>query len=642
MTVSLPAHPAAPRRVTVALAGRANCGKTSLASHLTGATQRPINFPGSSVERVESRTTVGEHDVVVVDLPGIASLSPASPDERLALAYVRGEAGAAPDVLLAVIDASKLAVDLHLLRELTRLGRPIVVALNKGDIARRAGLATDVAALGRAIGMPVVETDGRTGVGAASALAAAVAAATAAPPRGFDRPPADIAAEVQSAPAGALRRGITDRIDRLVLGRLTGLPILAGVMLLTFQLVYSVAQPFMDGIEAVQGVLAGAVARALPSGALESFLVDGLINGVGSVFIYLPQIVILIAFVTVLESSGYMARAAFLLDRLLCRVGLSGRSFVPLTSAFACAIPGILASRIIDDERDRIATIVVAPLMSCSARLPVYVLLIGAFFPTPWVAGLVLFGLYATGIAVAAGVAYALRRLVLRRGRSVLMMELPEYEWPSWRVVLRQTLAAARSFIVLAGTLILATSIVIWILTYYPRPIEIHHRFEAARAVSHDAAEAAAIDVAERAAYLEQSFLARAGKAVQPIFAPAGFDWRTTVGILAAFPARELIVPTLGILHSVGDVDPGEYELTSIARADHGLRARLRESMTPSVALALMVFFALCSQCAGTLAAIRRETRSWRWPAFTFSYMTALAWIGAVVVHAAARGLGLP
>jgi ferrous iron transport protein B len=327
----------------------------------------------------------------------------------------------------------------------------------------------------------------------------------------------------------------------------------------------------------------------------------------------------------------------FLLDRLLRKVGLTGRSFVPLTSSFACAIPGILSSRIIHDERDRIATIVVAPLMTCSARLPVYVVLLAAFFP-PQQAGLLLFLLYLLGPTVAAVVATLLRRTRLRGGRSLLMMELPVYQRPGLRAIATQVWFAVREFLVTAGTVILAATVVIWLLGYFPRPAALAARFATARATLPADAPAAArarLDAEEQAAYLEQSWLASIGKAIQPVFAPAGFDWRLTVGVLAAFPARELVVPTLGTLYSLGaveaDADAADPGLTHALQ--HAVDERGKPTMDALVALALMTFFALCSQCAGTLAAIYRETHSWRWPLFTFVYMTALAWAAAVHVY---------
>jgi ferrous iron transport protein B len=369
-----------------------------------------------------------------------------------------------------------------------------------------------------------------------------------------------------------------------------------------------------------------------------------MVNGVGSSLVFVPQIALLYAFVTVVEASGYMARAVFLLDQPLRKVGLSGKSFVPLASSFACAIPGIVAARILGDERDRLATIVTAPLMSCSARLPVYVVMLAAFFP-PQQAGLLLFLLYALGLVVAVAVALVLRRTALRGGGSLLVMELPTYQWPQLRLVAAHTGYAVRSFLRTAGSVILVATVVVWALGYFPRPAAIGERFATLRAAAPageaGAARRAQLDAEEAAAYLEQSWLARAGKAAQPVFAPAGFDWRMTVGVLAAFPARELVVPTLGTLYSLGEVE------ASADAPDERLAASLRSTLGPDgrptldalTALAVMAFFALCSQCVGTLAAIRRETHSWRWPLFTFAYMTALAWLVAVAIQQIGRAL---
>lgn len=645
------------RTITVVLAGRQNAGKTSILMHLTGAAQRPVNFPGSSVERTESSIVVGDVRLRGVDLPGIGSLDALSRDEALAISYLRGEAGDRVDALCVVMDAAKLTVELHLLVALTRIGLPVVVALTKNDVARAEGRPVDAAALRDQVGVPVVEVNALTGVGIDALRDALLAAPDTPPPLPLAVDPDAVARAVQPEAAPGTR-SLTDRIDAVVLHPWLGLPLVAVAMLGTFQLIFAGAEPFVGLIEQGQGALAEAVAGQVGPGALQSLLVDGLINGVGSIVVFLPQIILLMTLVALLEASGYMARAAFLLDRALRRFGLTGRSFVPMVSAFACAVPAVLATRIIDTERDRLATMVVAPLMSCSARLPVYVVLIGAFFPTH-LAGLVLFGLYLTGIVFAVLVAWALRRTVLRGAHSVLMMELPAYQRPAPRVVLGQVGAAVREFMVLAGTVIFATSVVIWALSYYPRPAEIHDGFEAKReaavaAVADEGAREAtiaALDDAEKAAYLEQSYLARMGKAVQPVFEPAGFDWRVTVGILSAFPARELILPTLGVLYSVGEVDPGAYDIASLeapSEEPDGLRDMLRASarpdgsaaFTPLVALGLMVFFALCSQCMGTLAAIRRESRSWRWPVFTFAYMTALAWVAAVVIHQVGTALG--
>lgn len=642
---------------SVAFVGRQNAGKTSLFMHLTGSVQRPINFPGSSVERTEGVVRGEEPPLRVVDLPGISSFEALSRDEEVALSFLTA-ADSGIDVLCAVVDASKLSVELRFLGQLFRLGQPVVVALNKGDVARSAGRPVDPARLGAELGVRVVETDGLRARGLEALVAALRAAGGAGRPEPLNAEPEVLAARVHDSSEPAKpKRTMSDRLDAVLLHRVLGLPILGLLMLGIFQLVYSGAEPFIGAIEAGQEWLADQVRVLLPPGALRSFAIDGLINGVGSVVVFLPQIALLMALVAVLEASGYMARAAFLLDRILRGFGLSGRSFVPLTSSFACAIPGILASRIITDERDRLATIAVAPLMSCSARLPVYVVLIGAFFPAAW-AGLVLLGLYGLGIVVAAVVAWVLRRTVLRGGPSLLMMELPAYQRPALKAVWGQVWTGVREFVALAGTIILGTSVVIWALSYYPRPSDVHERYEAQRNLVEELPEAeraprlAELAAAEDAAYLEGSYLATAGKAIQPLFAPAGFEWRTTVGVLAAFPARELIVPTLGILHSVGEVDAGDYDLAELGAPTarpNGLRQRLRrarrEDGSPAfdslVALALMIFFALCSQCMATLGAIRRETHSMRWPVFTFVYMTTLAWLAAVGVFQVGRALGL-
>ena len=645
--------------ITAALVGRQNSGKTSLMMHLTGHVQKPVNFPGSSVERGESRVRVGEFVLRLVDLPGIASLSAVSPDEEIALDYLTATGDDRPQVICAVVDAAKLTVELTLVANLFKLDKPIVVALNKRDVAEAEGRPVDVEALADALGVPVVPTNALTGEGAEALRHALIR--TAHIPRqnlvAFD--PHAVAARVQRISSRAGGRTFTDRLDAVLLHRVWGLPILMLVMLGMFQALFSVATPFMDLIEGGQTALGEAVADAIGPGAVQSFLIDGLINGIGSVLVFLPQIALLMMIVALLEGTGYMARAAFLLDRPLSRVGLSGRSFVPMVSSFACAVPGILGSRIIENERDRIATIVVSPLMSCSARLPVYVLLIGAFFPAK-AGGVVLLSMYLLGIVVAVLVAFILRRTVLRGPSSALMMELPVYQRPSSRVVWAQVQAGCRDFIVLAGTVVFAASVVIWVLSYYPRPQSLHDRYEAARSVAAESLSGTplehrlnGIDDAEKAAYLEQSLLADIGRFIHPIFEPAGWDWRTSVGVVAAFPARELIVPTLGILYSLGDVDPGDFAVGTLGESEHasggaGLREALKSARRadgslafgPLQAVGLMVFFALCSQCAATLATIRRETHSWRWPVFTFVYMTVLAWVGAVLVNQVGTAMG--
>lgn len=623
----------------VALFGRANAGKTSLLMHLTGSLQRPVNFPGTSVESVQSNCVSGDCSLEIVDLPGVASLTPQSRDEQVAIDHLQ-DAATRPDLICFVLDAGKLAVELRLLQQLRGLDVPIVVAVTKVDVAAVEGFPIDADQLQRALGLPLLVVNGANGAGV-DALRTELATTSLE----AIKPAASPAACV--TPKRAVSRSLTDKLDGFLLHPIFGPLVLVAVVLVMFQLVFTVAEPFMGWIENAQDFLSGGIESVIAQGAMRSFLVDGVVNGVGSSLIFVPQIALLIAFVTCVEATGYMARAVFLLDRLLRRFGLSGKSFIPLASSFACAIPGIAASRILGDERDRLATITVAPLMSCSARLPVYVVLLAAFFPA-YQAGLMLFVLYAVGIVTAILVSLILRRTVLKGGVSMLAMELPVYQRPRLRLIGRHTWFSVKSFLVTAGTVIFASTIIVWVLAYFPRPATISASYDSQRAVVEQAAPAdlqdqlAALDARQSAAYLEQSYLASMGRFVQPVFEPAGFDWRMTVGVLAAFPARELVIPTLGTLYSLGEVE------ASADDPDPRLKDALRNAKGPDgkptmnglIALAAMVFFALCSQCAATLAAIRRETHSWRWPIFTFSYMTVLAWLAAVAIYQIGTMLG--
>jgi len=441
----------------------------------------------------------------------------------------------------------------------------------------------------------------------------------------------------------------SDHIDRWLTHRVAGIAVFCLLMFVVFQAIYTWAGPFMDAIETAQGFVADQVAAVMPPGAFRSLLIDGVIAGVGGVVIFLPQIVLLFFFIALLEDSGYMARAAFLMDRLMSKIGLSGKSFVPLMSSFACAIPGVMATRVIENRRDRMVTILVAPLMSCSARLPVYLLLIGAFVPATsylggWIGlqGLVLFGMSSLGALVAIPVAWILKKTFFRGETPPFVMELPSYKWPSPRVVLHRVYDRAKAFLVRAGTLIFATSIVVWAAGYFPADHTEHDRLQAE--IETLQADSETAETSERLATLEAesrllsgeliaaSFLGRLGHAIEPAVKPLGWDWKIGVGAIASFPAREVIIATLGTIYSLGgDVD----------EEDEGLQASLKASTWPDgtpvfnvpVALSIMVFFALCAQCAATLMIIRRETNSWRWPIFTFAYMTGLAYVAALVTY---------
>lgn len=449
-----------------------------------------------------------------------------------------------------------------------------------------------------------------------------------------------------------------DRIDAVLTHRAWGTAILAAVMLLIFHAVFSWARAPMDAIDAGIGALAGWVEAGMEPGPLRSLLVDGAIGGVGSIVIFLPQILILFFFLGILEDCGYLARAAYLMDKLMTRVGLSGKSFIPLLSSFACAIPGVMATRVIEDRRDRLTTILVAPLMSCSARLPVYTLLIAAFIPRRaylgglvGLQGLTMFAMYLVGILVAAAVALLLKRSLLRGVAPPFVMELPAYKWPSPRVVLYRMLGRGWDFLHRAGTIILAVSVVMWAALYYPRlgprelaPFEAQRqRIEARRAAGglddsrRHALDAALADLEARVegAQKRQSLLGRAGRLIEPAVVPLGWDWRIGSAVLASFPAREVVVATLGVIFDVGEETSGAEGAGRLREALHAATwpDGRRPLFTVPVALSIMVFFALCAQCVSTLAVIRRETNSWVWPAFCFAYMTALAYVGALVTY---------
>ena len=431
------------------------------------------------------------------------------------------------------------------------------------------------------------------------------------------------------------KRTWTERLDAVLTHRVWGLVIFVAMMFVVFQSIYTWSGPFMDAIESAVGWLQESVAPLLAGQpVLASLIVDGVIGGVGGVLVFLPQILVLFFFISLLEDTGYMARGAFLMDKMFGWCGLNGKSFVPMHSSYACAIPGILAARTIEDPRARLTTILVSPLMSCSARLPVYVLMIGAFIEPAYgaaVSGFVLFAMHFVGLAVAVPVAWSLNRFVLGTRPQPFLLEMPSYRWPRSRDIFWRMWERAREFLVRAGTIIVAMTIIIWALVYFPRPESIRETIESSSAGASPVELQARVD----AAYLEQSYLARAGKIVQPLFAPAGFDWKITVGVLASFPAREVIIATLGTIYGIGSaVDEESGDLRRILASDRwtdGPRAGQPVFNVP-VALAIMVFFALCLQCGATVAVMAKES-NWGWAAFAFLYMTLLAWAGAVLTY---------
>ncbi|WP_313275903.1 ferrous iron transport protein B [Stenotrophomonas sp.] len=609
----------------LALVGNPNSGKTALFNQLTGSRQKVANYTGVTVERKEGRMRgPSGREYAVLDLPGAYSLHPASLDEAITRDLCRGfyPGEAAPDALVCVIDATNLRLHLRFALEVRELGKPMIVALNMVDAARKRGIEIDVPALEKALGVPVVETVAvqRNGARALVERIDALVPALASLPVHAAEAGADYHAQVREILASAVsmpaRTGrIDDALDRWLLHPVFGLLSLAVVMFLIFQAVYAWATPMMDGIEAAFAWLGEAAATHLPEGPLSSLLTDGIIAGVGGVVVFLPQILILFAFILALEESGYLPRAAFLLDRMMAAAGLSGRSFIPLLSSFACAVPGIMSTRSIQDPRDRLATILVAPLMTCSARLPVYALLIGAFIPakTVWGVfnqqGLVLFGLYVAGIASALIMSWTLKTFRRDKGEHPLMLELPSYRLPNPRDLLVGLWERAVIFLKRVGGIILALTILLWFLLSFP-----------------GAPENATLPA------IDYSYAGQIGHAMAVIFAPLGFNWQICIALIPGMGAREVAVSSLATIYalSAADDDAAIQALTPV----------ISDGWTLATGLSLMVWFIYAPMCISTLATIKRETNSWKQMAFATVYLFAAAYLAALVTYQVAKALG--
>ena len=593
--------------LSLALVGNPNCGKTALFNRLTGARQKVANYAGATVERKEGFFMLpsGRH-ARVLDLPGAYSLNATSPDEAVTRDVCLGQHPdeTRPDLLLCVADATNLRLHLRFMLELKRLGRPMVLALNMADAASRRGIRIDAAALERELGCPVIETVAIKKKGAADLIAALDGHLPPAPQNlAAD---VDLHAETRRILAAAVSMPsptspMDVRIDRWVLHPVLGLAILAAVMLLVFQSVYAWAGPFSDAIEGGVGWLGETAAGALPEGLLASLLVDGIIAGVGGVLVFLPQILILFFFILVLEESGYLPRAAFLLDRFMVGAGLSGRAFIPMLSSFACAIPGIMATRSIPNPRDRFLTILVAPLMTCSARLPVYALLIGAFIPDRVVGGLfnlqglTLFALYMAGIFGALAVSYASRYFGKRNDDQALMLEIPAWRLPNPMSVLIGLKERGGVFLRRAGTLILALSVLLWFLATFPSPPE---------------------DWARPA--IEYSFAGHIGRALAVIFEPIGFNWQICVALIPGLAAREVAVAGLASVYAISAA--GEAETEAL------LASAIASEWSLATAFALLAWYVFAPQCLATLAVVKRETASWRATAIWAALLTGMAY----------------
>ncbi|TMJ47453.1 MAG: ferrous iron transporter B [Alphaproteobacteria bacterium] len=614
----------------LALVGTPNSGKTALFNALTGSRQKVANYPGVTVERKEgSFVTPLGRQVSLIDLPGTYSLRGRSPDEEITRDVVLGrtKGEALPDLVLCVADSTNLRLTIRLVLELKNTGRPLALVLNMFDIATRRGVSVDVPRLSEALGIPVVTSIAVRKGGTADLLRLTDDILTQAPSpprqnlwepltvsqlRATQREADRIISTTVSLPARP--DTWTARIDAVVLHPLAGLAILMLILFVMFQAVFAWAQPLMQLLSSAFEAAGQWVHDTLPAGLLQSFLQNGVISGVGSVIVFLPQIVIIFLFILLLEDFGYMARAAFLMDRIMGGAGLHGRAFIPLLSSFACAIPGIMATRVIDNRRDRLTTILIAPLMTCSARIPVYTLIISAFIPPKlmwgWVnlQGLVMFGLYAVGIVSALGVSFLIKFLMLRDyAPAPFMLELPDYKMPRAKSIVIGVYTRAKMFLQRAGTTIFSMMVLIWFLASFP------------------SAPAGALEPA-----INYSLAAMIGKAIAPLLAPLGFNWQIAVALIPGMAAREVAVAALGTVYAI---EGGKEAAAQIGQV-------LATKWSLATALSLLAWYIFAPQCASTLAVIRRETGSWKWMAVTFGYMLALAYAASLATYNIAVALG--
>ena len=613
------------RTLRVALAGVPNCGKTALFNALTGARQKVANYAGVTVERKEGSVIAADGKrLTILDLPGTYSLRARSPDEAVTRDAVLGKlAGEVlPDVIVCVADATSLRGALRLVLELKTAGRPLVLALNMIDIATRQGLEIDVDGLSRDLGIPIVATVAtrRRGVDVLTAAIQTAASGAVSTPTWHEPSSGELRALHREAER-LIKAHVkppkrpdtwTGRLDSVLLHPAGGLTILLVLMFVMFQAVFLAAGPLNDIITAGFNWLATAVGQALPDGLLKSFVCDALISGVGSVLVFLPQIMVLFLFIILLEDVGYMARAAFLMDKIMGGAGLHGRAFIPLLSSHACAIPGIMATRVIDQKRDRLTTILVAPLTTCSARIPVYTLIISAFVPNHtlfgWISerGLVMLGLYAGGMLSALAVAFVIRTVFWRGASEPFLMELPAYKMPDPWNVIRLVWQRAEIFLRRAGTIILSMMVIVWALAKVPLP------------------PADAKDPA-----IDYSFAGIIGHTLQPLLQPIGFSWQMSVALIPGMAAREVAVGALGTVYAVGGGDNTA-----------ALASTLAGHWSLASALAFLAWYVFAPQCASTLGVVKRETNSWKWPAIMFGYMIGLAYAAAFITYHVALALG--
>jgi ferrous iron transport protein B len=597
----------------VAVIGPPNSGKTTLFNRITGLRQKVANFPGVTVEQHTGLAVLPDgREAWIIDLPGVYSLNPRSEDEQIAYDVLTGKRGDTPkpQAVLLVLDSTNLARHLMLAAPILALGLPTLVILNMADDLRRRGGQLDLDALAAQLGSPVALISARHGEGL-NQVYAFLAGAMPKPAPLMQLP---VLQDVPKCREWAGRIGSqakyhapappiwTRRLDAIFLHKVLGPLIFAVVVIAVFQAIFSIADPAKDKVDWLIGVTGNWVASVLPPSAFRSLLLDGVWSGVGSVVAFLPQVLLLFLFIGVLEDSGYLARAALIADRTMARVGLQGKSFIPLLSAYACAVPAIMATRTIENKRDRMATILIAPFMTCSARLPVYTLIIAAFIPNRSVLGFLLstraaamLGLYILGFAAAVTTARLLKSSILKSGRTPFLLEMPSYRWPTVQSLGLRLLDRSKIFLYRAGTVILLVTVILWVMAHLPT--QNGHMPP-----------------------IGQSLAGTLGRTIEPVIKPLGFDWKIGIGLITSLAARETIIATLGAIYGMD----GES-------AKVGLQQVLQHDLTPGGAVALLIFFAFAMQCISTIAVVRRETSGWKWPLLQFSYMGALAYLGAFV-----------
>jgi len=711
------------KKLTIALAGNPNSGKTTVFNNLTGARQHVGNYPGVTVEKKEGMLRYKDYEIKVIDLPGTYSLTACSLDEVAARNFVVEEK---PDLVVDIIDTSNLERNLYLTTQFMELGTPLVLAFNMYDAALQQGFSIDKDRLAELLGCPIVFTIASKKIGMTELLEEAVKMAERKPPREktfinyskeiqeeldrletlisrdqelsrkypvrwlglkllendqevirkvresaytgaiqiqvaqsvqrlqevFGDPPEAVLADrrygfISGACSEAVKRTseirhtISDRIDKVLIDRILGLPIFLGLMWLVFQFTFKLSEPLMGWVETGQEWLGNLAGNLLPeSGVLQSLVVDGIIGGVGSVLVFVPIIFMLFLAMAFLEDSGYMARAAFIMDRIMHKIGLHGRSFIPMLLGFGCNLPAIMAARTIEDRKDRLTTILVNPFMSCGARLPVYTLFIGAFFSEK-TGGNVLFSLYLLGIVVAVVMAKIFRKFLFKGEAAPFVMELPPYRMPTIRGLLIHMWERGVVYLKKAGTIIFAGCVLVWFLTNFPWNPRYSKNYDTLIEQAQGNEEKIAQLENEKAfEKLEKSYAGRLGKFIAPVFRPLGFDdWKVSVGLVGGFIAKEIVVGTLGTLHAVGEADEESASLRQALQNE--TKADGSKLYTPLAAYALMVFVLLYIPCVATIAIIKRETNSWRWPAFAAFYTTAVAWLAAFIIYQGGRFLGL-